>query len=306
MHASSTSTSAPASTYDPGALAWCRAARLRAGKVPPYVIAAAMGIEPAEVRRKLAGDEELVELVAFYEEEWRQSLGERMGRVCSLLVGEVMLALETGSALKLGWMVREVRLGHPPAANGNERPAVDSGGPERDGTAMLQFLASLCDLDYEEYCALPGAPYPRREPPLGRKRILYERARAAMRGEAVPAATPEELGAPPPRQPILSPSEEQKPERPVDRVTRAREERQAAIKGLQARIQAVCAKEAPETADELDLAEAVCSLRWPHWPPYEGGLDLELVELALATMRRLDTATLRRLGAKPVIAPDKR
>jgi hypothetical protein len=103
----------------------------------------------------------------------------------------------------------------------------------------------------------------------------------------------------------LSVSEEQKPLRPVDRVARAREERRAALEELQGRIRALCAKPSPSTAEELDLAEAVCSLRWPHWPAYQGPLDLELVESALATMKPLDTATLRRLGAKPVLTPEK-
>jgi hypothetical protein len=51
----------------------------------------------------------------------------------------------------------------------------------------------------------------------------------------------------------------------------------------------------PRLPDELDLAEAVCALKWPKWPGYEGPVDLDLLRLALKGVA-IDAETLNWLG----------
>jgi hypothetical protein len=48
---------------------------------------------------------------------------------------------------------------------------------------------------------------------------------------------------------------------------------------------------------ELDLAEAVCAVKWPNWPDYRGPVDLDLLRLALAG-HRIDDASLHWLGSE--------
>lgn len=62
---------------------------------------------------------------------------------------------------------------------------------------------------------------------------------------------------------------------------------------------------APATPAEADLAEAVCALRWPKWPPYQGLLDVNLVRVALAG-RPVDGPTLARLGGVTAAPPPAR
>jgi hypothetical protein len=53
--------------------------------------------------------------------------------------------------------------------------------------------------------------------------------------------------------------------------------------------------EIPRHPDDVDLAEAVCSILWPKWPAYHGKLSLTEVRLALGG-RELDERALARLG----------
>ncbi len=289
---------------EPTALEWCRAARRVAAEVPFYAVAAALGIELRALRERVANDDELAGLVRVYEAERARPAAERLGRVHGFLLDELSHALETGSAEKLGWMMREARLGHKVTGGAGVSTVVDRvdpGAPDREGTAKLLFLAGLCDLDYEAYCAYPDNPYPPRQPPVGPARVRWERAQAAMRGEAVPAATAEELSGEPPNEPLTLPPELRAP--PAGGPARRREERQAALAALRLRLRDLIAGPTPATPEAQDLAEAVLALRWPHWPAYRGAQDLDLVDQALAALPPLDTATLRRLGARPTVTP---
>ena len=55
-------------------------------------------------------------------------------------------------------------------------------------------------------------------------------------------------------------------------------------------------RDQPRLPEELDLAEAVCALRWPKWPRYTGPIDPIDLRLALAPIR-IDTETLQWLGS---------
>ena len=48
--------------------------------------------------------------------------------------------------------------------------------------------------------------------------------------------------------------------------------------------------------EELDLAEAICALRWPKWPTYRGPIDLDALRRALKTVA-IDPDTLHWLGS---------
>lgn len=50
---------------------------------------------------------------------------------------------------------------------------------------------------------------------------------------------------------------------------------------LRARLARLLDRSAARRPDELALAEAVCAVKWPHWGPYAGPLDLELLRRAL-------------------------
>ena len=50
---------------------------------------------------------------------------------------------------------------------------------------------------------------------------------------------------------------------------------------LRARLARLFDRGQPRRPDELALAEAVCAVKWPHWGPYAGPLDLELLRRAL-------------------------
>lgn len=68
------------------------------------------------------------------------------------------------------------------------------------------------------------------------------------------------------------------------------------LPALQARLARLFDRSAPREAEELDLAEAVCAVRWPNWPRYAGPTDLALLRRALAD-RRIDDDTLHWLGS---------
>ncbi len=200
------------SAPSPTPLAWARAARVIARGTPLFDVAAALGVSIEEVEKKIAEDRHYAELIAFRKERRQAPLEKRLDNIREGLVDELEHALDTGSARGLGWMLREIRLGLQltgltgkvaEAARGGAavfdwdktQPDDEPGGPGRNGTHMERFLASLCDADYDDWLATGKSPYPARKPPLPNNAVRWARARAAMRGEAVPAATPEELAS---------------------------------------------------------------------------------------------------------------
>ena len=54
-------------------------------------------------------------------------------------------------------------------------------------------------------------------------------------------------------------------------------------------------------ARELDLAEAICAVRWPKWPEYRSPIDLALLRRALAGTA-IDARTLHWLGSRGGVA----
>ena len=65
---------------------------------------------------------------------------------------------------------------------------------------------------------------------------------------------------------------------------------------LAARLARLLDRAQPRLPEELDLAEAVCAVKWPNWPTYQGGIDL--AELRRLLRRHpLDDATLHWLGS---------
>jgi hypothetical protein len=70
---------------------------------------------------------------------------------------------------------------------------------------------------------------------------------------------------------------------------------------LAARVARLLDRAAPRLADELDLAEAICAVKWPNWPAYGGAVDLDLLRTVLRQVR-LDPATLHWLGSTELAA----
>jgi hypothetical protein len=68
---------------------------------------------------------------------------------------------------------------------------------------------------------------------------------------------------------------------------------------LRARVARLLDRRAARLPGELDLAEAVCALKWPKWPGYAGGVDLDLLRLALEDVA-IDTETLHWLGGHEI------
>jgi hypothetical protein len=69
---------------------------------------------------------------------------------------------------------------------------------------------------------------------------------------------------------------------------------------LRARVARLLDRAAPRLPEELDLAEAVCALKWPKWPGYAGPVDLDLLRLALGDVA-IDTETLNWLGGHEIV-----
>ena len=65
---------------------------------------------------------------------------------------------------------------------------------------------------------------------------------------------------------------------------------------LPARVARLLDRSQPRLAEELDLAEAICAVKWPNWPDYRGAIDLGLLRLALKEFR-IDAATLHWLDS---------
>jgi hypothetical protein len=70
------------------------------------------------------------------------------------------------------------------------------------------------------------------------------------------------------------------------------------LAALRARLDRLLDRSAARRRDELDLAEAVCAVRWPHWGAYRGPVDLELLRRALDG-RTIDGKTLTWLDSHP-------
>ena len=66
---------------------------------------------------------------------------------------------------------------------------------------------------------------------------------------------------------------------------------------LRARIARLLDRSQPRLAEELDLAEAICAVKWPNWPEYKGSLDPFLLRRALVGAI-IDTRTLQWLGSE--------
>jgi hypothetical protein len=70
------------------------------------------------------------------------------------------------------------------------------------------------------------------------------------------------------------------------------------LAALRARLDRLLDRSAARRRDELDLAEAVCAVRWPHWGAYRGPVDLELLRRALDG-RTIDGKTPTWLDSHP-------
>jgi hypothetical protein len=68
---------------------------------------------------------------------------------------------------------------------------------------------------------------------------------------------------------------------------------------LRSRVARLLDRKAERLAEELDLAEAVCALKWPKWPEYAGAVDLDLLRLVLHDVA-IDTETLNWLGGHEI------
>ena len=78
----------------------------------------------------------------------------------------------------------------------------------------------------------------------------------------------------------------------------------AAVPGipeLRARLARLLDRSAPRLAEELELAEAVCAIKWPKWPDYRGPVDLGLLRRALVGIV-IDARTLNWLGGREIVA----
>ena len=68
------------------------------------------------------------------------------------------------------------------------------------------------------------------------------------------------------------------------------------VAALRGRIARLLDRSQARLAEELDLAEAICALKWPKWPDYRGAIDPFLLRRALSDIR-LDDATINWLGS---------
>ncbi|MFL5336548.1 MAG: hypothetical protein ACJ8H8_26075, partial [Geminicoccaceae bacterium] len=69
------------------------------------------------------------------------------------------------------------------------------------------------------------------------------------------------------------------------------------VADLRARVQRLLDRTQPRLAEELDLAEAICAVKWPKWPEYRGPIDPFLLRRALVGTI-IDTPTLHWLGSQ--------
>ena len=68
------------------------------------------------------------------------------------------------------------------------------------------------------------------------------------------------------------------------------------LPGLRARLDRLLDRGQQRLPEELDLAEAVCAVKWPNWPAYRGPVDLGLLRLVLAE-RTITPTTLHWLDS---------
>ena len=68
---------------------------------------------------------------------------------------------------------------------------------------------------------------------------------------------------------------------------------------LAARIARLLDRKAPRRPEELDLAEAICAVKWPKWPAYHGKVDLVHLRDVLKGIR-IDAAALNWLGGREI------
>jgi hypothetical protein len=150
------------------------------------------------------------------------------------------------------------------------RLAYSYGGPQWDPVTRTFWYwesakAQAQRLREQEAARATSAPW---DPAAEVIRQAAEAARPAATEPAPPA---------PKRNPPAPASAEKKP--------------RAAGPDLAVRLDRLLASGTPADPAEADLAEAVCSLLWPNWPPYEGELDL------------MDLWRLRDLLARTAIHP---
>ncbi|MFZ1426332.1 MAG: hypothetical protein WAS21_06145, partial [Geminicoccaceae bacterium] len=68
---------------------------------------------------------------------------------------------------------------------------------------------------------------------------------------------------------------------------------------LKTRIARLLDRQAPRLPEELDLAEAICAVKWPKWPAYQGSVDLVRLRDVLKGVR-IDAAALNWLGGREI------
>ena len=68
------------------------------------------------------------------------------------------------------------------------------------------------------------------------------------------------------------------------------------LPALRARLDRLLDRGQQRLPEELDLAEAVCAVKWPNWPAYRGPIDLGLLRLVLAE-RTITPTTLHWLDS---------
>jgi hypothetical protein len=68
---------------------------------------------------------------------------------------------------------------------------------------------------------------------------------------------------------------------------------------LRARLERLLAQPAPSTADDLDLAEAICAQLWPNWPRYTGSIDGFVLRDVLAARPLVPPELNRLAGRRP-------
>jgi hypothetical protein len=166
---------------------------------------------------------------------------------------------------------------------------------------LLEQHQAACDPDpsvYEAWFA--------RQPKPARVAVeLSEEDKAAIRAVTrhnPPWARGEHLGCwrePVPKEAFLDDAGRfrLRPERPPEGAEAAvAAPAESATALLRRRVARLLDRTAPRQADELDLAEAICAVKWPKWPAYTGAVDLVVLRRVLQGVA-LDAATLHRLGS---------
>ena len=157
---------------------------------------------------------------------------------------------------------------------------------------LLEHYAAATDPDPTVYEAWHGArakppaePVPLGEDDLATIREVTRHNPPWLRGDYLgyfrPPVPAEAFGSVPPR-PEVVPAPAAPAESPV--------------LGLRRRVERLLDRSLPRLPGELELAEAVCALRWPNWPSYGGPIDLIDLRVALEPITILPE-TLHWLGS---------